>query len=146
MSSTLLLLHSYLRWLVLLAGLIAVAKAAGGYSGKAAYGPADARISRIFIGLLDLQFLLGLVLYFVSPLTRGAMKDMAAAMQESHVRFFVAEHPAMMVLALVVAHGANVWARKAPTDRGKFQRSALGFALALGLIIAGIPWFRMAGR
>lgn len=139
----LLIIHSYLRWLVLLAGLFAVAKAVAGYGGKAAYGAADLRISRIFVGLLDLQFLLGLVLYFVSPVTRGAMKDMAAAMQEAHVRFFVAEHPAMMVLALVVAHAASVWARKSPTDRGKFQRSSLGFALALGLIVAGIPWFRM---
>jgi hypothetical protein len=142
----LLIIHSYLRWLVLLAGLLAVAKAVSGYSGKTAYGPADLGISRIFVGLLDLQFLLGLVLYFVSPLTSGAMKNMAAAMQDAHVRFFVAEHPAMMVLALVVAHAANVWARKSPTDRGKFQRSALGFALALGLIVAGIPWFRLGAR
>jgi hypothetical protein len=143
MTPTLLVIHSYLRWLVLLAGLIAVAKLASGYTSQAVYSPADKRISRIFIGLFDLQFLLGLILYAVSPVTRDAMKDMPAAMQQPHIRFFVAEHPMMMFIALCVAHGASVWARKAPSDRVKFLRSSMGVALALGLVLAGIPWFRM---
>jgi hypothetical protein len=143
MTPTLLVIHSYLRWLVLLAGLFAVAKLANGYTKQAVYGAADLRISRIFIGLLDLQFLLGLILYAVSPVTRDAMKDMTAAMQQPHVRFFVAEHPMLMFIALCVAHGASIWARKAPSDRVKFLRSSMGFALALGLVLAGIPWFRM---
>jgi hypothetical protein len=143
MTPTLLLIHSYLRWLVLLAGLIAVAKLSNGYTRQAVYGPSDLRISRIFIGLFDLQFLLGLILYAVSPLTRDAMKNMATSMQEPHIRFFVAEHPMIMFIALCVAHGASIWTRRAPSDRVKFLRSSMGFALALGLILAGIPWFRM---
>ena len=139
----LLQIHSVVRWLVLLAGLVAVARLANGYTRQLAYGAADLKASRIFIGLLDLQFLLGLILYATSPLIRDAMKNMTTAMQEPHTRFFVAEHPMMMFLGLCVAHGSSIWSRKAPTDRVKFLRSAIGFAFALGLILAGIPWFRL---
>jgi hypothetical protein len=143
MASTLLLIHSYFRWLVLLAGLIAVARMANGYTRQAVYGASDLRVSRIFIGLLDLQFLFGLILYAVSPVTRDALKNMATSMQDPHVRFFVAEHPMMMFIALCAAHGSSIWARKSPSDRMKYLRSSMGFALALGLILAGIPWFRL---
>jgi hypothetical protein len=143
MTPTLLLVHSYFRWLVLLAGLLAVARMANGYTRQTVYGASDLRVSRIFIGLLDLQFLLGLILYAVSPVTRDALKDMATSMQDPHVRFFVAEHPMMMFIALCAAHGSSIWARKSPSDRMKYLRSSMGFALALGLILAGIPWFRL---
>ena len=143
MASSLLVVHSYLRWLVLLSGLAAVAKLVNGYSRQLVYGPSDLRLSRIFVGLLDLQFLLGLILYGTSSVTRDAMRDMASAMAVPHTRFIVAEHPLLMFIALFVAHGASVWARKSPSDRVKFLRGATGFALALGLILAGIPWFRL---
>ena len=140
-----LIIHSYLRWLVLLAAVVAIAQMTRGYSSGATYGPSDRRYAAIFVGLFDLQFLIGLILYGTSPLTRGAMQHMASAMQDSHTRFFVAEHPMMMFVALCVAHGASIWSRKAKVDRAKFMRASLGFSLALGLILAGIPWFRMAG-
>jgi hypothetical protein len=139
----LLTIHSYLRWLVLLAGVFAIFKMTRGYSSGSAYGPADRRYSAMFVGLFDLQFLIGLILYGVSPITRSAMGNMATAMQDSHTRFFVAEHPMMMFVALCVAHGASIWSRKAAVDRVKFMRASLGFSLALGLVLAGIPWFRM---
>ena len=145
MASTLLIVHSLVRWLVLLAGLHAVTKLANGYTRQRAYAPSDKRASMIFVGLLDLQFLLGLILYGVSPVTRGALKDMTAGMSDPHVRFFVAEHPMMMFLGLVVAHVTSVMVKKSPSDRVKFLRGSMGFALSLGLILAGIPWFRLKG-
>jgi hypothetical protein len=143
MALNLLVVHSYFRWLVLLAGLMAVFQMANGYARNAVYSPTDGTTSRIFIGLFDLQFLFGLILFGISPKIREAMGDMATSMTYPHTRFIVAEHPLLMFIALCVAHGASVWAKRAPTDRVKFQRSAVGFALAMGLILAGIPWFRL---
>jgi hypothetical protein len=143
MALNLLVVHSYFRWLVLLAGLMAVVQMANGYFRNAVYTPTDGTTARIFIGLFDLQFLLGLILFGISPKIREAMQDMAASMTFPHTRFIVAEHPLLMFVALCVAHGASVWARRATADRVKFQRSALGFAIALGLVVAGIPWFRL---
>ena len=143
MASVLLIVHSYFRWLVLLAGVYAVARMAIGQSRNSPLTAADRTAGRLFVASLDLQLLLGVWLFAVSPVTRGAMKDMAAAMQDAHVRFFVTEHPGLMILALIVAHGASSWSRKAAADRDKFRRAGLGYAFAMGLILAGIPWFRL---
>jgi heme A synthase len=145
MALDLLVVHSYFRWLVLLAAVMAVVQMANGYIRNAVYTPTDATTARIFIGLFDLQFLLGLILFGISPKIREAMQDLAGSMTYPHTRFIVAEHPLLMFVALCVAHGASVWARRAPADRVKFQRSALGFAIALGMILVGIPWFRLGG-
>ena len=143
MASSMLIVHSIFRWLVLAFGLYAVAKMVVGQTKGAAFAPSDRVAQRLFISALDLEVLFGIILYGVSPLTRGAMSDMPAAMREPQVRYFVAEHPVTMVIALVIAHAASVWSRKAANDQDKFKRAGLGFALALGLILSGIPWFRL---
>ncbi|MBI3566629.1 MAG: hypothetical protein HY084_00315 [Gemmatimonadetes bacterium] len=144
MASILLIVHSYVRWLVVLAALVAVARAVAGLTSGRAYSPADKTSALVFTIAMDTQFLLGVVLYGVSPVTRGAMQDMATAMADAHARFIVAEHPVFMLLALVLVHVGSVLTKRAELDRAKFVRSAVTFAAATGLILAGIPWWRMA--
>jgi hypothetical protein len=146
MPHALLIAHSYVRWLVLLAGLVAVARMMNGYTRQAVFGASDTTVARLYVGVVDLQVTLGIVLYAISPVTRGAMHDMAAAMRDPHVRFFVAEHPVAMILAAASAHAATAMARKSPSDRVKYLKSAIGYALSLGLLLAGIPWFRLGGQ
>jgi len=57
-----LLAHSWLRWLVLLAALIAVARAVSGVSTRRPWTPVDERAGLWLTAGLDLQMLLGLVL------------------------------------------------------------------------------------
>ena len=74
------------------------------------------------------------------------MQNMAAPMQDPHTRFFVAEHPMMMFVALCVAHGASIWSRKATRGSREVHAGVAGFSLALGLVLAGIPgsgWDRL---
>jgi hypothetical protein len=68
---------------------------------------------------------------------------MATAMRTSDVRFFVAEHPAMMLVALALAHVGSIAARRAATDGAKFRRGALFFGLSMALMLWAIPWFRL---
>src|ERR1035437_3124453 len=143
MHSALRLLHSYVRWVVLLAGLVALARMAAGWMSSRSWTPSDHRAGLFFTVALDIQLLLGVSLYAVSPLIRKAMSDMATAMRTPDVRFFVADHPATMLVALVLAHVGSVAARKAPTDGAKVRRGAVFFALSLALILWGIPWFRL---
>ncbi len=145
MAHTLLLVHSYLRWLVVAVGLVAVARAVSGVVGARVYGAADKKAGLFFTITLDVQLLVGLVLYAVSPVTVGAMKDMAAAMHDAPTRFFVAEHPVFMLLSLVFVHVGSVLTKRAEFDRAKFVRSAVCYAAAMGLVLAGIPWWRLGG-
>lgn len=138
----LLALHNLTRWLVLLLALVALVRALKGINGAAVYATGAKRALSLFTMSLHGQLLLGIVLYGVSPLTRGAMGDMAAAMRDPGVRYFVVEHPTLMLLGVIVATVTGVLARRGPDEAVRHRRAAIGIALALGLILAGVPWQR----
>lgn len=136
-------LHNIVRWLVLLAGVITVILAWRGWLGKGKWSGMEDRATRAFVGMLDLQFLLGLLLFAVfSPLTRQAFRDMGAAMGDAPVRYFLVEHPVIMVAAIAVAHIGAAKVKKAGTDAEKFQRASIWFGLSLAAIAGFIPWAR----
>jgi heme A synthase len=138
MYSTILLLHSWLRWLALAAGVGATFAAFG--KSTDAIRTAE-RWGRIFMIALDVQMLLGLLLYGVlSPYTAAAMKDFGAAMRDPTLRFWAVEHLTMMVLAVVLVHVGRVLARKTADAGKKRTRLLVCFGLAVVLIVLGIPW------
>lgn len=135
--STFLLVHSWVRWLVVLAGLAAVVR---GGSGNGSTG-------RLFVTLLDIQMLIGLLLYFwLSPLTTAALQDFGGAMGSSQLRYFAVEHVFGMLIAITLAHIGRGKIRKAPEHR-RARIAAIFYGLALLAILASIPWPGMpAGR
>lgn len=129
-------LHNLLRWVVLVVAILAIAVAAGAGS-KRAWPPRLANLSRVFTISMDVQFLVGLVLYlFLSPLTTGAFRNVSAAMQSPEIRFFLVEHAPAMLLAVILVHiGASRGRRK------ESPRQALVFwVIALLVVLAAIPW------
>ena len=138
-----LVLHNIVRWFVLLAGVAAVFLAWRGWLGRRQWTAVEARATRAFTGLLDLQFLIGLSLYvFFSPLTRAGFRDFGAAMGDPSLRYFLMEHPVIMIAAIAVAHIGTVKVKKAATDAERFQRASIWFGLALAAIAGFIPWAR----
>src|SRR5687768_12707763 len=86
MYPLLLAVHSLLRWAVLAAGGAAILRALTG--GKRSWTPADDRAGLWFVLAMDVQFLLGLVLYAgVSPITQVAFADFGGAMGNAMLRF-----------------------------------------------------------
>ena len=135
--------HGVLRWFVLAAALAAIFVAASGWSGRQAASPALRRFSVIFVAFMDLDFLLGLLLYFgASPVTKMAFQNMGAAMKDHELRFFSVEHTTYMFLAVVCAHVGAALARKGKTDLMKYRGAAISYGLSILLILAGIPWWR----
>lgn len=130
--------HSWLRWVVLIAMLWTILRAV--LPGPRAWTPADDRSLRLSVISLDVQLLLGLLLYFVlSPFTREAMSDMGAAMRSPGLRFFAVEHVAGMLIAITLAHVGAVRIRKAAPER-RHRLAAIFFILALLAVLASIPW------
>jgi hypothetical protein len=133
-------LHNLTRWAVLAGGAWALVAAYRGLLRRAAWGPRDDRAGRAFARALDVQVLLGLTLYVFGPHARLAFTSFGTMLNQAVLRFFALEHPLQMVLALVAAQAGFALARKAPTDRARFRRAAVGYTLALLLILAAIPW------
>jgi len=140
MYVALVILHSWLRWLVLLAAVNAVARAIGGVSGSRRWAPADEQASRWLIILFDVQFLIGLILYIgLSPLTQMAFNDFGAAMRQPDLRFWAVEHLAGMLVASALLHVGRARARKG-VETTRHRTTLIFFGLALLVVLAVIPW------
>ena len=147
MFDIILLLHSWLRWPALIAGIVAIAAAFVSRPIGAEKTAAD-RWGGIFVGLLDLQMLLGLLLYVVlSPTIAAIRQDFGAAMRDPVARFWAVEHISLMIVAVIVAHVGRVLVRKAKTPGSKRTRMLVTYTVATLAIVAAIPWPGMrAGR
>jgi hypothetical protein len=136
-------LHNVVRWIVLLAGAWAVFLAWRGWLGRRQWTSAEDRATRIFVGVLDVQFLLGLLLFaVVSPLTRQAFRDVGAAMSDAPVRYFLLEHPLIMLAAIAAAHIGAVQVRRATSDAERFQKASILLGLSFAALAGFIPWAR----
>lgn len=133
--------HSGLRWVALILLLAAIFRAfARKNSGR--YEKSDKMINLFAMVSLHTQFLIGMILYFISPkvlFPEGWMKV-------SQLRFFGMEHIAVMILAIVLVTIGRRKAENATDIAKKHGKIALWYTIGLILILASIPWpFRNLG-
>jgi len=134
MFTLLLDLHSWLRWAVVITGIMATRAAMSDrWRGET--------WSIAFVSTLDLQMLIGLLLYLVfSPNMAAIRGDFGAAMHDPAARFWAVEHLGSMLLAVMLAHAGRVFSRKAKATGERSTKVLVCFALALLLIIVATPW------
>jgi hypothetical protein len=139
MYTTILALHSWIRWVALVA---VVGTALAALRGKVE-GPrslAD-RWGMIAMMALDLQLLLGLLFYFVvSPNMKEILANFGTSMKDPGLRFYAVEHISTMFGAIALAHVGRVLARKAATTSAKRKHLLTCFTIALLFIVIGMPW------
>ena len=141
MYTALLTVHSYLRWLVLLTALVAIARALIGMARRRPWTTADDTAVRWFGMSLDVQMLIGLILYFLlSPFTMSAWRDIGAAMRDATVRFIAIEHQFGMLIAVALVHIGRARSRRSQDARRRHRTALLFFALALAVMLISIPW------
>jgi uncharacterized membrane protein YozB (DUF420 family) len=135
--------HNIMRWIVVVLAIIALVRAYWGWFGKRKWSQTDRKVGMFFSISLDVQLLLGLILYFVlSPITRAAIQNLGAAMSNSDLRFFAVEHFFFMLVAVIMVHVGTITSRKAIDDVSKHRRAAIWFSVAVVIILVGIPWSR----
>lgn len=147
-----LLIHSWNRWVILLAGFAVIVLAIKGLAGKGQFASVHKKTSLIFISSLHLQLLIGLILYFVlSPFTLQAFSDFGAAMKDSTLRYWAVEHSVVNILAIAIAQVGSILSKRKNVDQAKFKTTLIWTAIAYILILAMIPmglmgearpWFR----
>ena len=121
MADTLFTLHSLLRYLVLLSALGAIITAAAGWRRPGLPPRLERVLASAFVGLLDLQVALGVILLTQRPFYSQLIG-----------------HIVMMVLAAAAAHVTSIRARRRPSEAAGSGVRLAGFVLALVLIIGGI--------
>ena len=119
----------------------ALVHASIGLFGRRPFTKRSRTLTAAYVGALDLQFLMGAILYlFVSPLTSAAFVDLGTAMRNPPLRFWAVEHGPSMLLVVTLAHVGSVRARKATADALRYRRLLTWFGVSFVLMLAAIPW------
>lgn len=135
--------HNILRWVVVLLAVYALVRIYMGLFGKKEFTEADRKSLSFYTISMDIQLLVGLLLYLVlSPITTGAFGNFGAAMGDDTLRFFAVEHISVMVIAVILAHVAVIMVKRATTSAAKFRRAAIWTTLSVLAVLFAIPWWR----
>jgi len=81
-----------------------------------------------------IQLLLGLGLYFVSPLVQFSK----TAMQDHNTRYWTAEHITMMIFAIALITVGHIRSKKMATSSAKHRTISIFYILALLVIVLAI--------
>lgn len=136
-----LLAHSYVRWFLLLALLALLGACALGWRTGAPWSLKHQRLHAAVVGLADLQFTLGVLLYvFWSPVASAFFASPGTAMKEHTLRFFGLEHPTMMLIAVALLHIGRKRAQRVDDVRRKHRHATLWTLAAMLVILSSIPW------
>jgi uncharacterized membrane protein len=126
--------HSGLRYLVLVLLLVVIVRSFAGFLRNKPFGQLDNALSLGLLITTHIQFLLGLILYFVSPnvqFTSGTMKD-------ATLRYWAVEHLVGMLIAVVLITIARSTSKRMKESLAKHKRLAIFNSIALIIIIATI--------
>lgn len=135
-------LHSGWAYLALLILVVAIVNSLLGLSRKKAFSANDRKIGLFGLVFSHIQLLIGLVLYFISPLgysNIGAL-GMGEVMKNAALRLTVIEHPIINIIAIVLITAGWSKHKKADTSEQKFKSIAVFYALGLVLLLSRIPW------
>jgi hypothetical protein len=137
----LVILHSWLRWILLILLLASIVKSFSGLNSKKALTAGDKKTWLFTMISAHTTLLIGLILLFFG--TYGIAKGVPegiSVMKNSTYRFFWVEHPLMMLIAVVFITIARGQAKKSIPDTVKYKKAFWFFIIALLLILASIPW------
>jgi len=136
------IVHSYWAYLVVLVVTLATINALIGLFRKREYTPKDFRISLFALIVTHIQLLIGIVVFFVSPLVvwfSGTHK-VGEIMKDATLRLYNVEHPMVMILTIVFITMGYSKHKKKLTSAPKLKTLAIFYSIAWVLMLSRIPW------
>lgn len=134
MTDLIILTHSTLRYFILVFLFILLYRSFQGWQKKSAFTGTDNKVSLWLFILTHSQLLLGLIIYFISPLVIFE----GASMKNAVARYWLVEHVTMMLIAVVLITMARVTAKKMTDAVAKHKRLFIFNLIALLLILVAI--------
>lgn len=135
MYETIQSVHSILAYAALGLLLLASFNAIFGLTSKKLFTDKDLRLSLFTLIICHIQLLVGLILYFVSPLGLEQLGNMSDS-----ARPLSLEHPLTNIIALVLITIGWSKHKKEESNNGKFKKIAIFYTIGLILLLAMIPW------
>lgn len=141
MYPTVQMLHSLTAYVVLVLLFVAVLNAVMGSMKQIDFSPRDFKLTLWALIATHLQVVLGLVLYFISPLgIKSFSSNGAQVMKDATLRLFAVEHISVMLIAAVILTIGYSIQKRTEESAVKFKRISIFYGLALILVLSRIPW------
>ena len=128
--------HSGWAYLALLVLVVAVVNSFMGLSSKKEFTSKDRKIALFALIAIHIQLLVGLILYFVSPLGLDSLGQMS----DKTLRLTSLEHPLINIIGIVLITIGWSKHKKLMTSESKFKTFSIFYGLGLLLILSRIPW------
>jgi len=128
--------HSGWAYLALLLVVVAVLNSVIGMVSKKEFSSKDRAIALLGLIFSHVQLLVGLVLYFVSPLGKAGLSEMSNAA----IRLTALEHPLINIIGIVLITIGWSKHKKTTSSEAKFKTISIFYGIGLVLILSRIPW------
>lgn len=129
-------MHSGLAYLVLAFLVIAVINSLVGFSSRKEFTGKDRKIALFALIFTHIQFLVGIILYFVSPLGKAAFGQMGNAA----LRLTSLEHPLVNLIAIILITIGWSKHKRLTISHEKFKTFAIFYTIGLVLLLSRLPW------
>lgn len=132
--------HSGWAYLALLILVIAVVNSLIGMSSKKEFSLKDRKIALFALIAIHIQFLVGIILYFISPNGLQMIKAVGMGGLTTESRLLALEHPLINIIAIALITIGWSKHKKLLTGESKFKTFSIFYGLGLVLILSRIPW------
>ena len=129
-------MHSGWAYLALLLLVVAIVNSLMGMSAKKEFTPKDRKIALFGLISIHIQLVIGLILYFVSPLGLNSFGQMS----DKLLRLTSLEHPLINLIAIILITIGWSKHKRVAESAAKFKSIAVFFGIGLLLILSRIPW------
>ena len=119
-------LHSYWRWIVLIAGIVVVVLGILAFTGNRPWDAVSARAALVFTIVLDIQVLIGLLVWISEQRWIG----------DAYLGYL---HPLLMIGAVAIAHVGRARADRAVDSQTKGRMATFFFVASFIVILVAIP-------
>ena len=140
MYESILLVHSWVRWMVVLAIVYFFLRSLFGWLTEAAWTEKDDSFIWVFNQLFGIQIAFGFTLWIaLSPFTKAFMKDPSLIFDNSLMSFWALRHGLTMIFAMGAFHIGRGRSKRSPPEK-RFKIFTFAFGVVIVMIASAIPW------
>ena len=132
--------HDLTWWIILFTGLWAVFRVWRGRLARLPWTRKERLAGLVFSSALATQLLIGLALYFQSPLVHSLFAGGAAGLDPRAAIFFGLIHPLIMFMAVVLGQVGFSVSKRLSDDHRKYVIATGCYTAALAMVLLAVLW------
>lgn len=133
-------LHNLTWWIILFSGLWTTFRVWRGHLAGLTWTRHERLAGLVFSTALATQLLIGLTLYFQSPVVRPLFAGGATTPERLAATFFGLIHPLVMFTAVVLGQAGFSISKRLSDDRRKYRIAVICYTAALAVLLLAVPW------